>query len=249
MGGIEADKECRTSIKGLFAAGECSSVGIHGANRLGSNSLAEIVVFGRAAGEAAARLALEERGGRGNGITTTIQAQADDVADWFGKLVNRRGNERWSAIRDVMGQSMEEGCGIYRTEKGMRKTVDTLAELRERTAKIGIREQSRVFNTDVQSLIELERGLEVANCMAAAALLRRESRGAHQRLDPGCTQRDDEHFLKHSLAYRGADGTPRIAFAPVTITGLPPAERVYGAAGDTPEHSQSGSSTWTLKRP
>ena len=237
MGGIETDKECRTCIKGLFAAGECSSVGIHGANRLGSNSLVEIIVFGRTAGEAAAELALEERNRPGNGITAAVQSQANDVADWFGKLVNRRGNERWSAIRDAMGLSMEEGCGIYRTEEGMRKTVATLAELRERTAGVGVREQSRVFNTDVQSLIEVERGLEVASCMAAAALLRRESRGAHQRLDPGCTQRDDEHFLKHSLAFRTKDGSPRVAFSPVTITSLPPAERVYGAAGDSSEHS------------
>lgn len=115
MGGIETDQNCETRIKGLFAVGECSSVGLHGANRLGSNSLAELVVFGRVAGEQAARRALETAPANGS----ALDAQTRDVETRLSNLMKQEGNENWAKIRDEMGLSMEEGCGIYRTPELM----------------------------------------------------------------------------------------------------------------------------------
>ncbi len=103
---------------------------------------------------------------------------------------------------------------------------------KERIKKVGVSDQCAVFNTDVLSLIEIRHGLDIAQCMAHCALERRESRGAHQRLDPGCDKRDDERYLKHSLAWHDPSGTPRIDYSEVTITRLAPAGRAYGAAGD-----------------
>jgi fumarate reductase flavoprotein subunit len=227
MGGIETDIHCETSIRGLFAVGECSSVGLHGANRLGSNSLAELVVFGRVAGMHAAERARESVSAN----TPAVDAQAADAEKNFKTLFDRRGKESWAAVRDEMGLSMEDGCGIYRTEELMQKTADKLAELKERFKNINISDRGAVFNTDVLSLIELGHGLEVAETMAWSALKRRESRGAHQRLDKGCTERDDVNFLKHSLAYYQPGQAPRIDYGPVKITKLPPAKRAYGAEG------------------
>lgn len=228
MGGIETDGQCETRIRGLFAVGECSSVGLHGANRLGSNSLAELVVFGRMAGEQAASRALETASVN----SQAIDAQARDVLDNLRALVNQSGNEKWSTLRDEMGLSMEEGCGIYRTPELMQKTIDKLAELKQRFKRVSISDTSSVFNTDLLYAIELKHGLDVAECMAHSAWHRKESRGAHQRLDEGCTVRDDVNFLKHTLAFYQADAAPRLAYSDVKITTLPPAKRMYGAEGD-----------------
>ena len=235
MGGIETDQQCETRIKGLFAVGECSSVGLHGANRLGSNSLAELVVFGRLAGEQAMQRAAQA--GEANG--SALDAQAADVERRLKDLVNQEGNENWAKIRDEMGLSMEEGCGIYRTPELMQKTIDKLAELQERFKRVRITDNSSVFNTDLLYTIELGHGLNVAECMAHSAIARKESRGAHQRLDEGCTERDDVNFLKHTLAFREADGTTRLEYGDVKITTLPPAKRVYGAEAEAAEKKET----------
>ena len=221
-------------IPGLFAVGEIACVSVHGANRLGSNSLAELVVFGRMAGERAmerAATAVEANG-------AALDAQVADVEKRLKDLVNQEGNENWSKIRDEMGLSMEEGCGIYRTPELMQKTVDKLAELQERFKRVRITDTSSVFNTDLLYTIELGHGLNVAECMAHSALARKESRGAHQRLDEGCTERDDVNFLKHTLAWRDADGTTRLDYSDVKITTLPPAKRVYGAEAEAAEKKE-----------
>ncbi|GFH62812.1 MAG: fumarate reductase flavoprotein subunit A [Candidatus Desulfovibrio kirbyi] len=228
MGGIETDSQCETRIKGLFAVGECSSVGMHGANRLGSNSLAELVVFGKLAGDAAVERCAEGH----NASDSVLEAQAADVEKRLKTLMKQKGKERWGTIRDEMGLSMEDGCGIYRTAELMRTTCSKLAELKERVKNVGVTDQCAVFNTDVLSLYEITQGLDIAESMAHSALQRKESRGAHQRLDKGCNKRDDEHFLKHSLAFYNQSGPPRIEYSDVKITKLPPAQRVYGAAGD-----------------
>lgn len=235
MGGIEVDINCETRIKGLFAIGECASVGLHGANRLGSNSLAELVVFGRVAGEKAAEHA--------NQVTapnqSVIDAQASEVEKQLHALVNQEGNENWATIRDEMGQSMEEGCNVYRTEELMQKTIDKLQELKERYKKINITDKSSVFNTQLLYTIELGFGLQVAESMAVSAINRRESRGAHQRLDANCTERDDENFLKHTLAfYDPATQGVRIELSDVKITKLPPAKRVYGVEAEQSENKE-----------
>ncbi|NMC25120.1 MAG: fumarate reductase (quinol) flavoprotein subunit [Serratia sp.] len=230
MGGIETDGQCETRIKGLFAVGECSSVGLHGANRLGSNSLAELVVFGRMAGEQAALRAAQVTD---FGNAAALDAQVQDIENRLSALMQQEGDESWAAIRDEMGLAMEEGCGIYRTTELMQKTIDKLAELKERFKRVKINDTSSVFNTDLLYTIELGHGLEVAECMAHSAFNRRESRGAHQRLDEGCTERDDVNFLKHTLAFYQPDSAPRLEYGDVKITTLPPAKRVYGSAGET----------------
>ncbi|MCL6378860.1 fumarate reductase (quinol) flavoprotein subunit [Pectobacterium brasiliense] len=234
MGGIETDQNCETRIKGLFAVGECSSVGLHGANRLGSNSLAELVVFGRVAGEHAVQRA--QAAAPANG--TALDAQTRDIEQRLHDLMNQEGTESWAKIRDEMGMSMEEGCGIYRTTDLMQKTVDKMAELKERFKRVKITDRSSVFNTDLLYTVELGHSLDVAECMAHSAINRKESRGAHQRLDDGCTERDDVNFLKHTLAFYNPEGTPRLEYSDVKITKLPPAKRVYGAEGDTQEGSK-----------
>ncbi|WP_029812047.1 fumarate reductase, partial [Yersinia pestis] len=154
--------------------------------------------------------------------------QTRDVETRLSNLMKQEGTENWSKIRDEMGLSMEEGCGIYRTPELMQKTVDKLAELKERFKRVKITDHSSVFNTDLLYTIELGYGLDVAECMAHSALNRKESRGAHQRLDEGCTERDDVNFLKHTLAFHTPGGAPRIEYSDVKITKLVPAKRVYG---------------------
>jgi len=225
MGGIYTNVRCETPLAGLYAAGECASVGIHGANRLGSNSLVEIVVFGRTAGESAAEYARSARPVR------DIHAAANASAARYGAMLNNERGERLARLRDEMRDSMESGVGIYRTADGMRATTDKLAELRARYAR-GVRldDRGRAFNTEWLTAIELGFMLEVAEAMAHSALARRESRGAHQRLD-GFTERDDANFLKHTLAHHAGKSAPRVEHQPVTITKSAPRTRHYGGAG------------------
>ena len=126
-----------------------------------------------------------------------------------------------------------------RTPELMQKTVDKLAELQERFKRVRITDTSSVFNTDLLYTIELGHGLNVAECMAHSALARKESRGAHQRLDEGCTERDDVNFLKHTLAFRDADGNTSLEYSDVKITTLPPAKRVYGAEAEAAEKKET----------
>ncbi|AMW16093.1 fumarate reductase (quinol) flavoprotein subunit [Glaesserella parasuis] len=229
MGGIEVDQHAETCIKGLFAVGECASSGLHGANRLGSNSLAELVVFGKVAGEMAAKRAVEATA-RNQAV---IDAQAKDVLERVYALARQEGEESWSQIRNEMGDSMEEGCGIYRTQESMEKTVAKIAELKERYKRIKVKDSSSVFNTDLLYKIELGYILDVAQSISSSAVERKESRGAHQRLD--YVERDDVNYLKHTLAFYNADGAPTIKYSDVKITTSQPAKRVYGAEAEAQE--------------
>ncbi|MDO6707631.1 fumarate reductase (quinol) flavoprotein subunit [Photobacterium sp. 1_MG-2023] len=228
MGGIETDARCETRITGLFAVGECASIGLHGANRLGSNSLAEFVVFGRVAGEQAVKRAGEFTGWHDAAITQQIKAADARIQS----LMAQEGDENWAEIRKEMGLAMEAGCGIYRQADLMQQTIDTLAKLKDRYTRIRIQDQGKVFNTDLLYALEIGYSLDVAEAMVHSALQRRESRGAHQRLDEGCTERDDTHFLKHSLAFFHPDGAPRIDYSEVTITKSQPKARLYGEAAE-----------------
>jgi fumarate reductase flavoprotein subunit len=211
----------------LYAAGECSSVGIHGANRLGSNSLAELVVFGKVAGVRAAAYARATPAANPDGVRRQAEASA---AQCLG-LLGAESGERVATLRDEMGDAMEAGVGIFRTSAGLRTACDKLAELRARyRAGVRLDDRSRAFNTEWLAAIELGFMLEVAETMAHSACQRRESRGAHMRLDE-YQSRDDALYLMHSLASRTGDGPPRISYAPVTITSSPPRTRSYGGAG------------------
>jgi fumarate reductase flavoprotein subunit len=227
MGGVCCDKYTQTTLAGLFAAGECSSVGIHGANRLGSNSLAEIVVFGKVAGEQAAQYARGVRPARSG----AVKAQAANAAVKILGLLASDTGERVAVLRDAMGDCMEAGVGIYRTDSGMRDACTTLADLRVRYRRgVKLDDHNRAFNTEWLAAIELGFMLEVAEAIAHAARARQESRGAHVRLDKYNT-RDDVNCLHHSLAFYGGDGPPRIGTAPVVMTKSQPRARSYGGAG------------------
>jgi fumarate reductase flavoprotein subunit len=221
MGGIFTNVRCETPIAGLYAAGECASVGIHGANRLGSNSLVEIVVFGKVAGDAAAEYAL----------SGSLQKRPLNVADEkLTALLNNDKGERLAVLRDEMRDTMEENVGIYRDEPGLRAACAKLATLRERyRSGVKLDDRSRAFNTEWLTALELGFTLEVAEAMAHGALARRESRGAHMRLD--FVARDDAAFLQHTLARHAGDAAPRIEHQPVTITRSRPRVRHYGGEG------------------
>lgn len=223
MGGIDTDTQGATSLPGLFAAGECACVSINGANRLGSNSLTELLVFGALAGRAAARFARENRGLDVVALEKQgVDEQARIARDFIAKA---DGSERVAALRQEMRDTMEVGAGIYRDAASLRATCDKLATLRSRFSDIQLDDRSLTFNTELTAALELEFMLEVAEAVAHSALARTESRGSHQRTDH--PERDDTKFLKHSLAYR-SDGPPRIDYKDVTITRWPPGERVYG---------------------
>ena len=221
MGGISTDIDAKTPLDGLFAAGEAACVSINGANRLGSNSLTELLVFGARAGKAAARHALERPAVPSNPVASLV---GDERKRLDTRYLRADGRERIADIRDEMRKTMEDGCGIYRDKAAMAQTCDTLRRLRDRFSRIGLMDRDAVFNTELISALELESMLDVAAAVAHGALAREESRGAHTRTD--FPKRDDARFLKHTLAYRTPDG-PRLEYLPVTITRWAPEERKY----------------------
>jgi fumarate reductase flavoprotein subunit len=226
MGGIDTDIDAATSVEGLYAAGECACVSINGANRLGSNSLTELLVFGARAGEGAAKAA--RRGGAeadNRQIQAAAQAAEDRVLDLFRRT---DGAESISGLRREMNDAMEAGAGIYRSEDTLQACTETMLQIRERYKGILLNDKSNVFNTDLVEALELGAMIDVAAAMACSALQRKESRGSHQRLD--YVDRDDASYLKHSLAHYSATDLPAIDYCDVKITRSQPAERVYGGA-------------------
>jgi len=223
MGGVHTDIHGATGLPGLYAAGEVACVSINGANRLGSNSLPELLVFGARAGQAAARYALAAPP-----PGAAIHAQATDEQRRLERDLLGRGSgtERMSTIRTQMQKTMEDAAGIYRDGDTLAKAADKLRELRERAATATIEDSSRTFNTELTAALELTGMIDLAETMVHCALHREESRGAHQRTD--FPARDDDRFLAHSMVYREPDGSPRVTHQPVTITRWPPGERVYG---------------------
>jgi fumarate reductase flavoprotein subunit len=223
MGGVSTDISGATPIQGLYAAGEAACVSINGANRLGSNSLTEVLVFGARAGKAAAAFAAGQRE-----AGSAIMAQAHDEERRLQEKFLRKtgGKERIATLRVEMHKIMEESAGIYRTESTLQAATGKLRGLQERFSDVMIDDHSHTFNTELTSALELAYMLDLARAIVQSALERKESRGSHQRTD--YPQRDDQRFLAHSLAYRTDDGTPRIEYKPVTITRWPPGKRVYG---------------------
>jgi fumarate reductase flavoprotein subunit len=227
MGGIQTNIKTATALTGLFAVGECASVGLHGANRLGSNSLAELSVFGKVAGEQAAALA--------QGVAAPDRgrclAQARDNEARWQALRQQRGNEKMVDIRRELMETMEKGVGIYRSDDRMLATCNKIAELKQRYQQIGMHDSSHVFNTEWLYAIELGFLLDVGEAMAHSAIHRKESRGSHQRHD-SFNVRDDINYLKHSLGYYRPGSAPEIAYQDVVITRSLPAARLYGAAAE-----------------
>jgi fumarate reductase flavoprotein subunit len=223
MGGVHTDIHGATLLAGLYAAGEVACVSINGANRLGSNSLPELLVFGARAGRAAAEYASAQK----DPGPAVLAQGTDEESRLRREFLNKGGGrERLASLRDEMQKTMEGSAGIYRNGDSLGRAAQTLGGLRERFADVAVEDRSRTFNTGTVAALELSFMLDVADAIVNSALRREESRGAHQRTD--FPARDDQRFLAHSVIHRMPDGSSRVEYRPVTITRWPPAERVYG---------------------
>jgi fumarate reductase flavoprotein subunit len=223
MGGIDTDSHGATSLPGLFAAGECACVSVNGANRLGSNSLTEILVFGARAALAAVEHAVQVSPASSQLLESSARSERRRLEETL--LGPNGGSETVSRIRVELQETLEEGAGIFREKTSLERTCATIAELKKRYGELSLVDTSRTFNTELIAALELGAMIDVGEAIAHSALARTESRGSHQRTDH--PERDDAHFLKHSLAYR-SEGDPTVVYKEVTITRWPAGERVYG---------------------
>ncbi|MET8169529.1 succinate dehydrogenase flavoprotein subunit [Streptomyces sp. NPDC005329] len=229
MGGIptnvqgEVLSDNTTVVPGLYAAGEVACVSVHGANRLGTNSLLDINVFGKRAGIAAAEYSQKAE------YVELPENPAQQVIDQVEHLRASTGTERVAELRRELQETMDANVMVFRTEQTIKTAVEKLAELRERYRNIAIQDKGRRFNTDLLEAIELGNLLDLAEVMAVSALARKESRGGHYRED--YPNRDDVNFMRHTMAYRevGDDGTEsiRLDYKPVVQTRYQPMERKY----------------------
>jgi succinate dehydrogenase / fumarate reductase, flavoprotein subunit len=219
MGGVDTDLWGKTSLDGLYAAGEVACVSVHGANRLGGNALMETITFGKRAGRAAAEWALSHT------TVSVPEAAVSDVERELQTLLGRDKGERPHAIRDEMAQTMHENFGVFRREDQMRRQGEIVAALRERYEHVVVDDKGEVFNNDLTQALELGFLLDLAACMIEAGIARKESRGAHAR-PYDHPNRDDKNFLKHTMVTWVA-GRPELAWEPVRMTKWQPEERTY----------------------
>ncbi len=219
MGGVDTDLWGKTSLEGLYAAGEVACVSVHGANRLGGNALMETITYGKRAGKAAAEWALSHT------TVTVPESRVSDAEHELDTLLGRTTGERPHAIRDEMATSMHENFGVFRREKQMKRQGEIIDGLRERYRNVLVEDKGDVFNNDLTQALELGFLLELASCMIEAGLARKESRGAHAR-PHDYPERDDENFLKHTLVTWRQDA-PELSWEPVRMTKWQPQERTY----------------------
>ena len=223
MGGIDADIHGATPLPGLYAAGECANVGFNGANRLGSNSLPECLVFGAAAGRAAARHAQEVAAPPANPIDALTKDEERRIGHTY--LSVNEGRYRIGEIREDLQRLMDAHVGVFRTKDGLEQMATQLPRLRERLSQARLDDHSRTFNTELVSALELEFMLDGADAIVHSALAREESRGSHARRD--FPDRNDERFLAHTLAFQRPGCSPRLEYRPVHITQWQPQARTY----------------------
>ena len=223
MGGIDADITGATAMPGLYAAGECANVGLNGANRLGSNSLSECLVFGAAAGRAASQFAREATAPTSNPVDSLLRDETRRIEKRY--LEATDGTEKLSTIRGEMARSMDENVGVFRTGEGLKNQVAKIEKLRESYTRLKIEDRSRVFNTELTAALELDYMLELAEVMTLSALNRKESRGAHARRDH--PERDDVNYLANTMAIHVPGGKPKLSLRPVRITHWQPQARTY----------------------
>src|SRR5438046_636119 len=219
MGGVDTDVWGRTSVEGLYAAGECACVSVHGANRLGGNALMETITFGKRAAAHAADWALTH---------TTIEvpeALETDAERELRALLDRTEGERPWSIRNELAETMHVNFGVFRREEQMREQGEIVDSLRERFENVVVEDKGDVFNSDLTQALELGFLLELAECMVIAGLERKESRGAHAR-PYDYPERDDENYMRHTLV-TWQDGRPKLNWKPVTTTKWKPMERAY----------------------
>jgi len=219
MGGVDTDVEGKTELEGLYAAGECACVSVHGANRLGGNALMETITYGKRSGAAAADWALTH-------TTVAVPPSVEeDARRELKTLLDRREGERPWRIRDELASTMHENFGVFRRENQMKEQERIVGYLRERYENVVVDDKGEVFNNDLTQALELGFLLELAECMIVSGLARNESRGAHAR-PYDYPDRDDENYLKHTIV-RWVGDRPVLDWKPVTITKWQPEERKY----------------------
>jgi succinate dehydrogenase / fumarate reductase flavoprotein subunit len=230
MGGIPTDvgaqvvvDEANSPLPGLYAAGECACVSVHGANRLGTNSLLDIIVFGRRGGIQMAEHAAESE------LPPLPEDPAAGARDLLAGLLKRsvggEGDERIAPLRKRLQDEMMADCGVVRTDESLGRVLGTIAELRERYGRAGVEDKGSAYNTELLEAVEMGFLLDLAEVTAVAARARTESRGGHFRED--FPLRDDSYWMRHSLARRREDGTIELNYKPVTVTRYMPMERKY----------------------
>ena len=221
MGGVKTDVNGTTVVPGLYAAGECANVSVHGANRLGANSLLDTVVFGRrSAVNASEYIKSVDAGSGSDEHLKAAKARLQSIFD-------REPNENWASIRNYMANEMTKGIGVFRDQASMEGAKAAIDDVTARVPKMSVQNKGKVFNTDLIFTLEMEFMADVGKAIVHSALTRKESRGAHFRTD--ITERDDENWLKHTLAYHDPDNEDgvRVETSPVTITKWEPVKRVY----------------------
>lgn len=226
MGGIPTNAKCEVLmnesgeiVRGLYAAGECACVSVHGANRLGTNSLLDLVVFGRRGGKAISEFLK-------TAAFTEVHENADEKSrEMISKLLESNGTEKIVSIRTELQNTMMEDCGVFRTKEGLEKMMIKLRELKERFKNISVQDKSKVFNTDLVEAMELDNLLMTAEATVYGAYRRSESRGAHTRED--FPLRNDQEWMKHSFAFQKKGGEPELKYKPVVVTRFQPMERKY----------------------
>jgi len=220
MGGIDCNVACETSVKGLYAVGEASCSSVHGANRLGGNSLLEILVFGKRAGMEAVELVSTTK--HQPKITDAkLETQQQTINGYFGK----DHHERYNVIREELGTTLANNVGIYRTAEDLKVGESDVLELRERFKKVQVADHSKMFNTNLMQVLELGNMLDLAVCVSKGALAREESRGSHSRED--FVTRDDEKWHKHSIFKMNEKGEVSLSYRPVTMGKFELQERKY----------------------
>jgi succinate dehydrogenase flavoprotein subunit len=220
MGGVDTDLVGETSVTGLYAAGECACVSVHGANRLGGNALMETITFGKRAGEAAADWALTH-----TTVAVPPSIEADSQRE-LGALLSRSDGERPWAIRDELATTMHENFGVFRREDQMQEQGRIIERLKERYERVVVEDKGDIFNNDLTQALELGFLLDLAECMVVAGLARKESRGAHAR-PYDYPERDDVNYLRHTITSLSPSGRIRLDWKPVTMTKWQPQERTY----------------------
>ena len=219
MGGVDTDVWGRTELEGLYAAGECACVSVHGANRLGGNALMETITYGKRAGRHAAEWALA------NTTVTVPESAVSDAEHELEELLDRTEGERPWKIREELGETMHHNFGVFRREDQMKEQSEIVAGLRERFENVVVEDKGQVFNSDLTQALELGFLLELADCMVESGLARKESRGAHAR-PYDFPDRDDANYMKHTIVRWIAD-RPVLDWKPVTMTKWQPQERKY----------------------
>jgi fumarate reductase flavoprotein subunit len=221
MGGVDTDIAAATKLPGLYAAGEVACVSLNGANRLGSNSLTECLVFGASAGLNSLQFAKDTSAGSDDRLRAEAEEEAARVEALRG---SKKGGEKISDLRQQMNDTMEEGCGVYRQQDSLLATVETMASLVDKAGDLRFEDDSKVFNTELIAGLELMNMVEVAQVLAVSAAHRKESRGAHTCRD--FPTRDDQSYLYHTLCYRDESG-PRLDKSEVALGHWEPEERKY----------------------